>query len=106
MDNLVGIMRIIFPLVAVGAISVFVILRLQNKHKKNQLGKKKTQSAQNLLDSLIPWGTFLGIFIGAMISLFSPVSMLNAVSIGGGAGMLIGYFAYEIYSRSEGSSSS
>ncbi|MBD8036452.1 hypothetical protein H9635_06825 [Solibacillus sp. A46] len=106
MESLAEIMRIVFPLIIVGAISIFVILRLQNKHKKNQLGKKKTQGAQFLLDSLIPWGTFLGIFIGGIISFLFPMSMLNTVSIGGGIGMLVGYFAYEIYSRTEGSSSS
>lgn len=105
MDSLAEIMRIIFPLVAVGAISVFVILRLKNKQSKNQLGKKETQSAQTLLDSLIPWGTFLGIFIGVLLSFLTPLSMLYAISIFGGLGMLIGYFAYEIYGRSEGRSS-
>ena len=105
MDSLAEIMRIVFPLIFVGAISIFVILRLKNKQNKNQLGKKETQSAQILLDSLIPWGTFLGIFIGMMFSFLTPVPMLYTLSIGGGVGMLIGYFAYEIYSRSAGSSS-
>lgn len=65
------------------------------------MSKKKSKSAQNLLDSLIPLGMMFGSALGIIISMFSPLSLLFTITIGAGLGLLIGYFAYEIYGKKE-----
>jgi hypothetical protein len=93
------ITRIVLPLLIVGGIGVFVIKRLEYKHKHNKLGKKKSKAAQNLLDSLMPLGTLFGCAIGVILSMFFSISLLAALSLGSAIGLLLGYFAYEIYGR-------
>ena len=99
------IARTVLPLVIVGGIALFVILRMKHKYKKGTLGKKKTKSAQNLLDSLIPFGMMIGTAVAVLLSLFSPISLLSTITWGPGIGILFGYFAYEFYSKKEESHS-
>ncbi len=93
----------IAPVLIVGGIVVFVIKRLEHKYKHGKLGKKKSNEAQILLDSLIPIGMFIGCMIGLIFGLifgmFFPDFSLLSVSLGAGIGYLFGYFAYEIYSK-------
>lgn len=103
MDLFLEIARIVLPVVIVGGIALFVILRMNYKYKKGTLGKKKTISAQILLDSLIPFGMLLGLAASILLSLFTPFSFLSAIAWGPGIGMLFGYFAYEIFSKREDS---
>lgn len=95
------IVRTLIPLVIVGGIAVFVILRMQYKYKKGALGKKKSKSAQSLLDSLIPFGMMIGFAIAILLSIFFQISLLSAIAWGPGLGLLFGYFAYEVYSKRE-----
>lgn len=97
------IARIVLPVAIVGGIGVFVILRMKHKYKKGTLGKKKTRSAQNILDSLIPFGMMIGLAVAILLSIFTPFSLLTAITWGPGIGMLFGYFAYEIYGKMEDS---
>ena len=99
------IARAVLPLVIVGGIAVFVILRMKHKYEKGTLGKKKSKSAQNLLDSLIPFGMMIGSAVAVLLSIFSPISLLSTIAWGPGIGMLFGYFAYEFYSKKEESHS-
>lgn len=101
MDLIMEIVRILLPIVIVGGIAVFVILRMNYKYKKGTLGKKKSKGAQNLLDSLIPFGMMIGFAIAVLLSMFFPISLLSAIAWGPGIGLLFGYFAYEIYSKRE-----
>ncbi|MGH1327519.1 hypothetical protein [Bacillus pretiosus] len=89
----------IAPVVIVGGIVVFVIKRLEHKYKNGKLGKKKSQKAQLLLDSLIPMGMLVGCIIGLIFGMFFPEFSLLSISLGSGIGYLFGYFAYEIYSK-------
>ncbi|MFE9079579.1 hypothetical protein [Bacillus mobilis] len=89
----------IAPVVIVGGIVVFVIKRLEHKYKNGKLGKKKSQKAQLLLDSLIPIGMLVGCIIGLIFGMFFPDFSLLSASLGSGIGYLFGYFAYEIYSK-------
>ncbi|TCJ02525.1 hypothetical protein [Cytobacillus praedii] len=99
MGVVLEVVRIVLPVVINGGIAVFVIKRLEHQYKQGNLGKKKSKSAQNLLNSLIPLGMLIGCTIGVIVNMFLPISLLPAVSIGAGIGLLFGYFAYEIYSR-------
>ncbi|MDW0110597.1 hypothetical protein [Sporosarcina aquimarina] len=101
MDLFLEIARIVLPVVIVGGIALFVILRMKQKYKKGALGKKKTKSAQILLDSLIPFGMLLGLAVSILLSSFTNFSFLSAITWGPGIGMLFGYFAYEIFSKRE-----
>ncbi|MBU8878240.1 hypothetical protein BGM26_04450 [Bacillus sp. FJAT-29790] len=65
----------------------------------DNLGKKKSKRAQDLLDSLIPMGMLFGCAIGAVFGMFFPIPLVFTVSLGAGIGYLIGFFAYEIYSK-------
>ena len=105
MSSILEIVRIILPLIIVSGIAVFVVLRMINKTKNGTLGKKKSKNAQNVLDSLIPFGMMVGIAIAILLSIFTPISLLSAVAWGPGIGLLFGYFAYEIYSKKEESHS-
>ncbi len=89
----------IAPVVIVGGIVVFVIERLKYKYNEGKLGKKKSKSAQILLDSFIPIGTLLGCLIGIIVDIFSPNYSLFTIGLGAGIGYLLGFFAYEIYSK-------
>lgn len=101
MDLALEIARTLLPLVIVGGIAVFVVKRMERKLKKGTLGKKNSKGAQILLDSLIPMGMVIGYVVGILLSIFSPISLLSAISLGAGFGLLFGYFAYEIYSKKE-----
>ena len=95
------VIKIILPLLILGAIVVNVILGLKRKQIEGKLGKKKTKGAQVLLDSLIPLGLILGCMIGMLVGIFFSFTLLNSVSIGAGIGYLLGYFAYDIWSKKE-----
>lgn len=95
------IARILLPIVIVGGIAVFVVFRMKHKYKKGTLGKKKSKGAQNLLDSLIPFGMMIGCSVAVLLSLFSPISLLSTIAWGPGVGLLFGYVAYEVYSKRE-----
>lgn len=101
MELLVDILRIVLPIAIVGAIVIFVIKRLKAKQKRGTLGKKETTEAQTLLDSLIPLGMVFGSAIGVLSGIVFSISLSNAIVLGAGIGMLIGYFAYEFYSKEE-----
>lgn len=47
----------------------------------------------------------IGFAIAIFLSIFSPISLLSAMTWGPGIGFLFGYFAYEIYSKKEESHS-
>ncbi|HDR7598389.1 MULTISPECIES: hypothetical protein [Bacillus] len=89
----------IAPVVIVGGIVLYVIKRMEHKYKEGTLGKKKSKEAQNLLDSLIPMGMFVGCMIGLIFGIFFPDFSLLSVSLGAGIGYLFGFFAYEFYSK-------
>ncbi|GIN60422.1 hypothetical protein J27TS8_04150 [Robertmurraya siralis] len=91
--------NILLPLIIVGGIAIFVVVRMKHKYKKGTLSKKKSKNAQNLLDSLIPLGMMFGSALGAIISMYSPLSLLFTINIGAGIGLLFGYFAYEIFGK-------
>ena len=99
------IARIVLPVVIVGGIGLFVILRMKHKYKKGTLGKKKSEGAQVLLDSLIPFGMMIGLAVAILLSIIFPIPLLSSIAWGPGIGMLFGYFAYEIYSKKEESHS-
>ncbi|WP_208559202.1 hypothetical protein [Marinilactibacillus kalidii] len=101
MALLLEIVHIIFPIIFVGIVVIFVIHKIKSKSIKGTLGKKRTQQAQTLLDSLIPLGMLLGLLFAILSSLFFSISLLSAIPIGAAIGLLIGYVAYEIYSRVE-----
>lgn len=105
MGSVLEIVRIVLPLVIVGGMAVFVVLRMKDKYEKGALGKKKTKAAQNLLDSLIPFGLLIGLAFSVISSMFLPISLLSAITWGPGLGFLLGYVAYEIYSKKEESHS-
>lgn len=106
MDLILEIVRTLLPLIVAGGIALFVILRMKHKYKKGTLGKKKSKSAQNLLDSLIPLGMVIGCAVAVLASIFFPISLLSAFGWGPGVGLLFGYLAYKVYSEKEESYSS
>lgn len=99
------IILIVLPIIFVGAIALFVITRLKAKAKRGTLGKKETTEAQTLLDSLIPLCMIFGSAGGVLVGIIFNISLSNAIVLGAGIGMLIGYFAYEFYSGAENSHS-
>ncbi len=101
MDLILQIARILFPVAIVGGIAVVVVLRMKYKYNNGILGKKRSKSAQNILDSLIPLGMMIGCAIAILLGMFLPFSLLYTIALGAGIGLLFGYFAYEIYSKKE-----
>ncbi len=93
------IWRILLPVVIVGGMAVFVVIRMNHKYKNGNLGQKKAKSAQHFLASLIPLGMIFGCGLGVLISFYSRASFLSAISLGAGIGLLFGYFAYEFYGK-------
>lgn len=93
------LLKAIAPVVIAGGIVVYVIDSLKHKYNNGNLGKKKSKNAQILLDSLIPMGMLVGCIIGLIFGMFFPDYSLLAVSLGSGIGYLLGFFAYEIYSK-------
>ncbi len=43
----------------------------------------------------------VGCAIGLILSMFFSISLLSTISFGSGIGLLLGYFAYEIYGNIE-----
>ena len=82
MSLVLDILRIVAPVAIIGAIALFVILRMKSKYNKGTLGKKETQGEQILLDSLIPFGMMIGLTIAILISFYSPLSLLSAITWG------------------------
>ena len=101
MDSALEIVRILYPLIIVGGIAVFVVFGMKRKYEKGTLGKKESKSAQTVLDSLIPLGMLVGCAVGILLSLVFSISLLPAISTGSAVGLLVGYFAYDTYSRKE-----
>lgn len=98
MDLFSEIKHILRPIVIVGGIVIFIILRMQYKYRRGTLGKKKSTSAQILLNSLIPLGMITGCIIAILFGLFSSIPLITVISWGAGLGLLLGYFAYEVFS--------
>lgn len=96
-----AVLGILFPLLIAGLIVVFVIRKLDLKMKQGTLPKKKSKTAQTVLDSLIPLGMLIGSVIGLLISMVSTISLGLAFSLGASIGLLGGYFAYERYGNKE-----
>lgn len=101
MGLVMEITRSVLPLIIVGGIGVFVVLRLKHKYNQGNLGQKKTKGAQALLDSIIPLGMLFGCAISVVFSMFFSISLVTIISLGAGIGLLFGYFVYEIYSKRE-----
>ncbi len=101
MELFTELVGIVLPIAIIGGIMVFVIKRLEHKHKQGKLGKKKSKVAQNLLDSLMPLGMLFGCTIGLILSMFFSISLLSTLSFGSGLGLLLGYFSYVIYGNKE-----
>ena len=101
MESVIDIIFIVLPIAIVGTIAIFVITRLKAKQKRGTLGKKDTTEAQTMLDSLIPLGMIFGSAIGVVVGIVFSISLANAIVLGSGLGMLVGYFAYEFYSKEE-----
>jgi len=99
MSLIMEIVRIVLPVAIIGGIGVFVVYRMKHKYDQGTLGRKNSKAAQNLLDSLMPLGSIFGCALGIIFSTFSSTSLLSGGSLGAGIGLLIGYFAYEIYSK-------
>lgn len=101
MELFMELVGIVLPIAIIVGIVIFVVKRLEQKHKQGKLGKKKSRGAQILLDSLIPLGMLVGCAIGLILSMFFSISLLSTISFGSGIGLLLGYFAYEIYGNRE-----
>ncbi|GGJ77543.1 hypothetical protein [Virgibacillus salexigens] len=101
MSSALEIVRILLLILIVAGIAVFVVLRMKHKYEKGALGKKTSKGAQNLLDSLIPFGMMIGCIVAILLSMVLPFSLLSIIPWGAGVGLLFGYFAYEIYSKME-----
>ena len=99
MDTSFEIVKILLPLIIVAGIAIFVVFRMVDKSKKGTLDKKQSKEAQNILDSLIPLGMLAGFTLALFLSMITEISMLTAAALGPGIGLLLGYVAYEIYSR-------
>lgn len=102
MDLALEIARILLPLIIVSGIAIFVVIRMKHKYKKGTLGKQKSKGAQNILDSLIPFGMLFGCIAGMILSMFFSIPLLSTLSLGSGIGLLFGYLGYEIYSKKVG----
>lgn len=105
MELFMEIVRILLPIVLVGGFALFVVLRMKHKHKKGMLGQKKSEDAQVLLGSLIPFGIMMGFAVTVLLSLFTPISLLSTITWEPGMGLSFGYIAYEFYSKTEESQS-
>lgn len=99
MESTIEIIRILIPLLLISGISLFVVISMKNK--QGTFGKKKSKYAQDLLDSLIPFGLLFGVVASVLVSLFFQLSLLSRISLGAALGLLVGYFAYVFYSKKE-----
>lgn len=91
MEFLMEMLKIVWPILLAGVISLFIILRLKSKFK----GK----TSDDITREQIVGAYFMpfGLILGTIYSLFSSVPLLT--SIGPSIGFLFGYVAYEVYSR-------
>ena len=97
MEFLMEMLKIVWPLLLAGVISLFIILRLKSKFKgrtSNDVTREEIVGGY-----FMPFGIMLGLSISTIYSIFSSVPLLAAVSIGPSIGFLFGYVAYEVYSR-------
>lgn len=99
MEKALEIFLIVLPIIIAGAIGLFVIERLKAKQRRGTLGKKETNQAQTLLDSMIPLGMVSGSILGMLFGMIFPVSLSVSIALGASFGLLAGYFAYEFYSK-------
>ncbi|MCG3086377.1 hypothetical protein [Sporosarcina cyprini] len=99
MSLVLEIARILLPVVLSGGIALFVVIRMKHKYKKGTLGKKKSKGAQYLLDSLIPLGMMIGCNVAILVGIYTSISLTTAIGFGPGIGLLLGYVAYEVYSK-------
>ena len=90
---------IILPILITGLVVLYVIESLKHMSKEGKLGKKKSEGAQVLLDSLIPLGMIFGCAIGVVFGLFSPLSLLLTINLGTVVGYLLGFFTYKSCSK-------
>lgn len=97
MQVILDIIRISLPIIIAGLIVMFVLKQLDDKTKRSTLPKKKTKSAQVLLDSMIPLGMLLGSLLGLLLSIATLIPLGLAFSMGAAFGLLGGYFAYDSY---------
>lgn len=101
MESIMEIIGKVLPVVIVGGIAIFIIKKLEHKQKQGKTGRKNSNDQQDLLDSLIPLGMLFGCVVGVIFNILFSFSLLSTLSFGSGAGLLLGYFVYEIYSRTE-----
>lgn len=101
MNLILEIIRIVLPILIVGGMVIFVVMKMKQKYQTGTLGKKKSKKNQSLLDSLIPHGMITGCIMAIVTSAISSISLLSAFSMGPGLGLLFGYVAYEVYSKKE-----
>ena len=85
----------VLPVLIVGGIVVYVIVSLKHLSNEGKLVKKKSESAQIWIDSLIPLGMILGSAIGVILGLLFSFSLSITLSLGAGIGYLLGFFVYK-----------
>ena len=89
----------IAPVAIIGGMVVYVIKRLQHQYNQGNLAERKSKGAQDLIDSLMPIGMLCGCAFGILLGMLSPIPMAYTVGLGAGVGYLLGFFAYERFSR-------
>ena len=89
----------IVPILITGVVVLYVIENLKHMSNQGKLGKKKTEGAQVLLDSLIPLGMIFGCVIGVVFGMFSQLPLLLTINSGALVGDLRGFFTYKSYSK-------
>ncbi|MBM0066857.1 hypothetical protein [Alkalicoccobacillus gibsonii] len=92
------ILHAVGPLLLIGMIVLFVINRLKSMHKKGELAKSQSKQKQALIDSVIPLGMIAGAGVGTVVGIIVS-EFINAISLGGAIGMLIGYSVYAYCSK-------
>ena len=94
-----GLLLAIAPVVIIVGMVVYVIKRLQHQYNQGSLAKRKSKDAQDLVDGLMPIGMVCGCALGILLGMLSPIPMAYTVGLGTGAGYLLGFFAYESFSK-------
>ena len=89
----------IVPILITGVVVLYVIQNLKHMSNQGKLGKKKSEGAQVLLDSLIPLGMIFGCVIGVVFGMFSQLPLLLTINSGALVGYLLGFFTYKSYSK-------
>src|SRR5690625_6353933 len=97
MDLALEIARILLPFIIVSGVAIFVVIRMKHKYKKGTLGKKESKGAQNILDSLIPFGMLFGCIVGVILSMFFSIPLLSIFCLVAGIVLFFGNFVYYIY---------